>query len=77
MSSLISVSVFFEMDSLARIEIFSLYSVKVWLDYLNPISFDWSKLIAKTTDESFGIMSDVIFQIVEKMGTKQKLQCMP
>ena len=40
---------------------------------MNPILFDWSKLIAKTTDESFGIMPDVTFQIVEKMGTKRKL----
>ena len=40
---------------------------------MNPIPFDWSKLIAKTTDESFGIMPDVTFQIVEKMGTKRKL----
>ena len=40
---------------------------------MNSIPFDWSKLIAKTTDESFGIMPDVTFQIVEKMGTKRKL----
>ena len=40
---------------------------------MNPIPFDWSKFIAKTTDESFGIMPDVTFQIVEKMGTKRKL----
>ena len=32
---------------------------------MSPTSFDWSKLIADLTDETFGIPPDVVFQIVE------------
>ena len=32
---------------------------------MSPTPFDWSKIIADLTDETFGIPPDVVFQIVE------------
>ena len=36
--------------------------------------FHWSKLIAGISDESFGIPTDVTFQIVDETGAKRSLQ---
>ena len=49
--------VFYVVDLIERFHIPELH--------MSPTPFNWSRLIAKITDETFGILPDVVFQIVE------------